>query len=291
MDPVTVEEFIPRFGDMEANVRRLAREYAAAYPFPHAVFDDFLDVAVFKAAVAEFPPVDEAFWTNYLHVNSRKHGNTHAETWPTPLRNIAVVLTSDRFVEFIERLTGHDELVADWSMDGGGLHASRPGGFLNIHTDFTSHHTNHHWRRSVNVLVYLNETWLDGWGGDLQFWSADMKRCDATIAPVGNRVVVFTTDERSLHGHPDAVACPDGLSRQSMALYYFRPEPRPPRRSTTYRPRPGEGPARAAAIYLDTKALRLYDIVKRRFRLPDDAASTALSRLQKLRNRVGRRRS
>ena len=31
--------------------------------------------------------------------------------------------------------------MADDTMDGGGLHRSMAGGFLNVHADFSAHHT------------------------------------------------------------------------------------------------------------------------------------------------------
>ena len=36
-----------------------------------------------------------------------------------------------------------------------------------------------------------------------------------------NRAVVFDTSNKSYHGHPTPLACPDGESRKSLALYYY----------------------------------------------------------------------
>src|SRR5205807_3288600 len=149
----------------------------------------------------------------------------------------------------LEQLTGIDNLLIDESMEGGGLHQSMAGGFLNVHADFTVHPHNLHWRRRVNLLLYLNDEWPSEWGGGLELWSTDMKRCETLIEPVGNRVVVFSTDANSFHGHPTPMQCPPGVARRSLALYYFTEEAKPQIRSTEYRARPGEGP-RAALIYL-----------------------------------------
>lgn len=288
---MNVDDYVFNFSSMEANVSELAVRYASADPFPHIVLDDVLDRDVFKLAGNEFPAVDESFWTNYVHVNSRKYGNTKAETWPPALQEIARALTSDRFVRFLNDLTGHVELAADWSMDGGGLHQSLPGGFLNVHTDFSSHHTHPELRRCVNVLMYFNESWDESWGGDLQLWSPDMKSCERRIAPIGNRMVIFTTNETSFHGHPERLACPADETRRSMALYYFQRDHANGHRSTTYRARPTDGRAEAARIYVDTKLLRAYDVVKRRFDLPDDGASQVLRRVRNVRGRLRRPRS
>ena len=108
-----------------------------------------------------------------------------------------------------------------------------------------------------------------------------MKRREQTIAPLGNRVVIFNTDPDAFHGHPDPLRCPPGTARQSMALYYFTLENDPFVRSTEYRARPGDG-LRAVPIYLDKQALRIYDRVKRRLGLSDHAVSGFLRRLERL---------
>jgi 2OG-Fe(II) oxygenase superfamily len=264
---------------LEAALPELRERYRSAKPFPHVVLDGFLFPEVAKRAAEEFPPVDPELWINWVHVNERKYGNRDPKTWGPTLRAIATELNSPRFVEFLGALTGIDGLLIDESMEGGGLHQSLPGGFLNIHADFTVHPHHRNWRRRLNLLLYFNGDWPAEYGGELEFWSSDMKRRERTIAPVGNRVVIFNTDPDAFHGHPEPVRCPPDTSRQSMALYYFTPENDPLVRSTEYRARPGDG-WRALPIYLDKQALRLYDGVKRRFGLSDDAASGLLRRVE-----------
>ena len=48
-----------------------------------------------------------------------------------------------------------------------------------------------------------------------------MKYCGKKIAPNFNRMVIFSTNDFSNHGHPDPITCPDDISRKSIALYYF----------------------------------------------------------------------
>jgi hypothetical protein len=272
------------FAAIEQGITARRERYLAARPFPHTVIDDLLPEATFRAAAQEFPDVDEEIWTNWVHVNSRKFGNAEPDTWPPTLRAVARGLTSPRFVAWLEAVTGHEHLIADWSMDGGGLHQSGAGGFLNVHADFTSHHVHKNWRRRVNVLLYLNEHWDPSWGGALELWSPDMQRCAERIEPLGNRMLVFTTSESSFHGHPDPMSCPPDVYRRSLALYYYVAEKRPLHRSTDYRARPGDG-LHAVAIYLDKKALQAFDLLKRRFRLSDAAASRLLRTIRRLSGR------
>ncbi len=263
-------------GRLEADLDRLRATYQSATPYPHIVLDHFLEPTAVSAAIEEFPPLDPDRWNNYLHTNERKFSNTDPETWGPTLQQILKELNSPRFVEFVGRLIGVDDLLADPTLEGGGLHQSTTGGYLNIHADFTVHPGNHKWQRRANLLLYLNdEDWKPEYGGDLELWSADMKRCVEKVSPLRNRVLIFTTDVDSFHGHPDPLRCPVGVARRSMALYYFSVEDEPHVRSTEYRARPGDG-LHGLSIYADTQMLRAYDWAKRHLGISDQSASKVL---------------
>jgi Rps23 Pro-64 3,4-dihydroxylase Tpa1-like proline 4-hydroxylase len=266
----------------EAALPELASRYASAAPFPHIVLDDVLRPDALAAAYADFAAIDGTHWTNYLHLNERKYANTDRTTWGPTLQAITAELSSPAFVDFLAVLTGIPGLQPDPDLDGGGLHRSLAGGFLNVHADFTAHHTRPRWRRRVNLLLYLNPTWDPAWGGELQLWSKDMQRAEATVEPYGNRMLLFTTDVDSYHGHPEPLRFPEGSARQSLALYYFTEEDDVVAHATNYRARPGDG-ARRALIYLDKKALQGYDVAKRRLHLSDGLVSRTLGLLNRQR--------
>lgn len=261
---------------LERNIERLHREYQSATPYPHIVIDDFLEPNALRAAIDEFPPLEPERWNNYLHVNERKFSNTDPTTWGPTLQRILEELNSPSFVRFVGDLLGVDDLIADPSLEGGGLHQSERGGFLNIHSDFTVHPHNRTWQRRANILLYLNEDWKPEYGGDLELWNADMTECVEKVSPIANRVLIFTTDPTSFHGHPEPMLCPEGVARRSLALYYFTVEQQPMVRSTEYRSRPGDG-ARSILIFADKELLRAYDWVKRHLGLSDQFASKLLS--------------
>jgi hypothetical protein len=258
----------------------LAREHAAAYqaaePYPHAQFDHFLEPWAAEKAMHAFPKVGGQGWIHYLHVNEKKHGLNKMDRIPGFLQEVIRVLNSEAFVRYLSELTGIPGLLPDPSLEGGGLHQSQRGGFLNIHADFTVHPHRRNWRRRVNVLVYLNEGWLEEYGGELELWSRDMKACVRKISPVFNRCVIFNTDEDSYHGLPEPINCPENMTRKSIALYYFTEEESAPRkRATNYRARPGDG-LRAVWIYLDKQLVNVYNTVKGRLGINDDFVSRVL---------------
>lgn len=272
------------FAALEADLESKAESYRQARPFPHIVLDDVLRPEAFEAAAAAFPGIRDEFWKGYLHLNETKYANSEPDTWREPLRSLAHEFCSPEFVEFLHRLTAIDDLLPDWSMDGGGLHQTLRGGHLNIHADFSTHHTHQDWARRVNILLYLNREWQDEWGGHLELWDKGMTARQAVVAPRGNRMLVFTTSLDSFHGHPDPLTCPDGVARRSMALYYFTKEDAAVRRSTNYRPRPDDG-LKKVAIGADRIAVDMYDRAKRRLGLSDEKVAGALAKVDRFRRR------
>ncbi|EWT02884.1 proline hydroxylase [Intrasporangium oryzae NRRL B-24470] len=272
------------FASLNDDLDAKAEQYAAADPFPHIVIDGVLREDVFAAAAAEFPAIRDPFWKGYLHVNETKYANTQPDTWGQTLTAVAREFVSADFVAYLERLTGIAGLIADWSMDGGGLHQTLRGGHLNIHADFSTHHTHDNWARRVNILLYLNEEWREDWGGRLELWDKDMTAVRGGVTPKGNRMLVFTTSQDSFHGHPDPLTCPEDVARRSMALYYFTEESEAVRRSTDYRARPDDG-IKKVAIWADKNAVDLYDRAKRRLGISDDTVQRWLARVDRLRRR------
>ena len=130
------------------------------------------------AVYAEFDAIDDDTWRKYLHVNERKYANTDASTWGPVLQPGGRGFASDRFLALPRRAHRVRRPDRRPHLDGGGLHRSLGGGYLNVHADFTAHHVHQHWRRRVNLLLYLNREWQPEWGGDLELWSKDMERCE-----------------------------------------------------------------------------------------------------------------
>ncbi|MGZ6909040.1 MAG: 2OG-Fe(II) oxygenase [Acidimicrobiia bacterium] len=264
---------------LETQLPELAESHRNASPFPFTILDDFLVPGAAEQAAAEFPDRDGG-WMAYVHWNERKYANTMPETWTPLLRDIVDELQSPRFVSYLEKLSGIDNLICDETLEGAGLHQTRRDGFLNVHADFTVHPKRRTWRRRLNLILFLNEDWPPEWGGSLELWAKDMSRAEHTVAPVLNRAVIFDTSADSFHGYPDALTCPEERTRCSVALYYYTEEAAPVVRSTEYRARPGER-MRAIPIFLDKTALRVYDALKRHLKISDAGMSRILRKFDR----------
>ena len=269
--------------DLRERFSVLKTEFATAHPYQHVVVDNFLPENVFQQAMTDFDVVSKEQWTGYLHVNERKFANSNPDTWGPTLQQIANELNSPEFVSLLEELTGIPNLLIDPTFEGGGLHQSLRGGFLNMHADFTVHPHQRQWKRRLNLLLYCNENWLPEYGGGLELWDATMSHAEKVVQPLGNRVLIFATDATSFHGHPDPLQCPDGVARRSMALYYFTYEDKPNVRSTEYRARPNDG-SKGILIYLDKMILRIFDKAKRRLGISNSFANRVLRLIDRVRH-------
>lgn len=253
------------------------QDFKNATPFKHIVIDHFLNEDVANSIYSHFPDVDTEGWIHYLHFNENKHGLNKRNLIPAPILNVIDYLNSTEFVSQLSSFTGIPNLVADPSLEGGGIHQTKRGGKLNVHADFTAHPHHPHWRRRLNVLIYFNKDWIPEYNGYLELWSTDLKVCTHKISPDFNRCVMFATAKDSFHGVPDELLCPESNSRKSLALYYYTIEEKVTEKaSTNYQPRPSDGWTKRLLIVADKKMVSIYTMVKGILGINDDFISKLL---------------
>ncbi len=204
-------------------------EYGTAVPFPHIVIDDLLDTKVVAYLASLFPDVQPevdqgAVAHLQLEDGSRaqlgKHWISRELSVDGAFRRLYWELNSAPFIRFLQCLSGIPDLLPDPYLLGGGIHQTERDGFLEVHADF-SRHPDLDLARRLNVLIYLNQDWPEEYGGELELWPQDMSACARSIAPLGGRCVIFNTTRESFHGHPRPLTCPPGVTRKSVALYYY----------------------------------------------------------------------
>lgn len=252
LDPI-VEGDSVRFdhaGCQEAG-RKFASAYKSAGPFPHICLDDFIPCEILKEISKSFPKDDDGL--SFSRSQEMLKTQFHPEKIDNNIsRNFIYSLNSEPFISFLSELTGINGIIPDPYFVGGGIHETKRGGCLGIHADFNNHKIMNV-RRRLNLLIYLNENWQSDFGGDLELWSKDMKKCEKKISPIIGRCVIFNTDLDSMHGHPDPLNCPEENSRKSIALYYYTSQVDlndQPDRTTNFRPRAGTGDKLDRAVAL-----------------------------------------
>lgn len=200
--------------------------YSQNRPIPHIYIDNFFPVGLLHDIVNEFPayttgkdPADPRWIKSEINCQFRKLEITPQNFGPVTSYFISQ-LQSSTFIRFLEILTGISSLLPDPHLYGAGPHQTLSGGHLSVHLDYNFNENLQMWRR-VNVFIYLNDDWEEDWGGHLELWDANMTTKVTAIAPLFNRLVVFTASEISWHGHPEPLRCPSHRDRKSIALYYY----------------------------------------------------------------------
>jgi len=219
MQAMTMDRFLP-LARMKELAASAYQTYSKAAPFPHIVFDNFFDPALVELVLAEFPRPDAIRWQQFDNEREIKLASATESSFGPTTRLLLYHLNSITFLEFLSAVTGISNLISDPSFEGGGLHQILPGGKLGVHADFNRHRT-YGLDRRLNLLLYLNKDWREEYGGHLQLWDRDMTACGAKVLPLFNRVMIFGTTDFTYHGHPDPLQCPEGMTRKSLALYYF----------------------------------------------------------------------
>jgi 2OG-Fe(II) oxygenase superfamily len=216
---LTIDRFLPLSRMKELSASGYST-YISAAPFPHLVVDNFFDPDLIDLVLSEFPKPGAIRWQQFDNDREIKLASAAESSFGPITRLFLYHLNSITFLEFLSAVTGIPDLISDPRFDGGGLHQIVRGGKLGIHADFNRHRA-YNLDRRLNLLLYLNKDWREDYGGHLQLWDRDMTRCAAKILPVFNRMMVFGTTDFTYHGHPDPLQCPEGMTRKSLALYYF----------------------------------------------------------------------
>lgn len=217
--------FATKLNNINENIKN---QYQNNNPFNHIVLDDFVeDKNYLKQVLSEFDEYNLWGWDSSKY-SSENQVKKFFSPWcdenildmPTKTKKLIDYLNSDEVIKKIEYLTGINGLKADSFLLGGGMHRIDSSGKLSIHADSSKHAKTNLYRR-VNLLLYLNENWQESWGGTLQLWDKTLTNMDVEIQPVFNRAVLFSTTKDSYHGHPHPLNTPEGVSRYSIALYYY----------------------------------------------------------------------
>jgi Rps23 Pro-64 3,4-dihydroxylase Tpa1-like proline 4-hydroxylase len=221
------------------NRLELNAEYKDNNPYPHIVIDNFLNEDVAKELVSYAKSLKLANCTSaraskrWAYKPNQKKPKTHTgnkygyskiENFPENIQSILKSLTSNDFVKKLEHLTGINDLISNnVALAGAGFHKILNHGFLNLHTDFNNYTDKNlgSLDRRINLLVYLNPDWKEEYGGHLWLCNKKTKKIGNKVLPILNRCVIFSTTNKSIHGHPESLSVPKHVTRDSLALYYY----------------------------------------------------------------------
>jgi hypothetical protein len=204
-----------------SHLDRLRDSIVAAKPFPHLVVDDWFNRDLLALINEEF----DLYAKPDIEVVRSKHEETYrsrplARLGPASLLYFGIV-NSGWFVSTLSHLTGVRALIPDVGLEGGGLHETRAGGTFGVHRDFDAHLHNG-LKQELVFITFLNADWnANEWGGQLELWDGHANSPVRVIDPTAGRTVLMRHGPNSYHGHPAPLTPPSGLTRRSVASYYY----------------------------------------------------------------------
>ncbi len=236
--PIDPEHLLLDYKDAKASGSQVAETYQSAEPYNHICIDNFLPMEIIEKVREDIQTMPEG---QSFDAAAEKFKTQYSpDRLPDYTRHLFQMFNGRAFIQFLEEMSGIKGLIPDPYYVGAGIHKTLNGGYLNIHADFNVHKQMRVERR-LNVLIYLNPPWKEEWGGSFEVWDKPMEKKVASFAPTENRMCCFSTSSDSWHGNPEPVNHPDGLPRQSIALYYYTATWDDSRveHSTLFKPRPG----------------------------------------------------
>lgn len=197
-------------------------------PYKHLVIDNFLPEQLAEKCLKHFPSVSDSCWEyssdTDIEVKYRSQWKSEFDI-PDGIIDVVRILNSSLMLHAISERFGIGKVMPDPYFTGGGLNITTRGGLLDVHVD-GNYHDASGLNRRFNALLYLNKNWNSEWGGQFGIYDETGTNCLKKIEPIFNRLFIFNTHDRSFHGLPDPLNCPENVERKSIILYYYTKEPR-----------------------------------------------------------------
>lgn len=210
-----------------------AEKYLRQSPYPYAIFDGLFSESLLNEVDQEVERAEykkDVREISEIEVKTRSNFEDN-EALPKNIKSVFEIINGGKFLTAVSRLTGIPGLISDPYYDGGGVNVIENGGTLAVHVDGTTQHRLSLCRR-INAILFLNDDWDKDWNGYHEQWEyinrnlspfdADQEwRCVRKILPKRNRLLVFTTNDHSWHGHAGLLDIPEGVKRKSLIAYYY----------------------------------------------------------------------
>ena len=217
-------------------VDSVSAKYNEQSPYPFMCFDNlFSDDLIDKINMEIDDPsfAKDVREIEGIEVKTRSDFEDN-ESIPPSSKSVFDVLNGGKFLNLVTHLTGINGLISDPYYDGGGINIIQNNGTLAVHVDGTTQHRMNLSRR-INAILFINDKWDENWNGFHEQWvylnqelspldENQQWRCIRKIRPKKNRLMIFTTNDHSWHGHAGVLKIPDGVERRSLITYYYTNE-------------------------------------------------------------------
>ena len=210
------------FGEWINNLENLKKEFKESKFGGHVIIDNFLDNNFIEKIYNNFPSNYENFHL-YKNPLEYKYAFDKIDELSDEFQNLFLKLGDDFFLEKISEITNINELEKDKYLHGAGLHVHPQYGRLHLHLDYEKHpkYIEKLKERRLNLILYLSKDWKEEWNGATELWNEDLTEKIETCKIKFNRALIFKTTEKSWHGLPEKIMCPENVYRKSLAYYWI----------------------------------------------------------------------
>ena len=198
------------------------KKFNTAKPFEYIIIDNFLKEEIANKIENQFPTNLEDYYC-YNNPLEIKYAYDNISNMSHDLQNVFYSLCSIKILDVLKHITDNNKLEYDPTCHGSGLHLHPNNGRLNMHLDYEKHPFLKNKQRYLNIILYLSKNWKEEWGGETELWNEDMSECKVKSKIKFNTALIFKTTEKSWHGLPEPIKCPDNIFRKTLACYYLVP--------------------------------------------------------------------
>jgi hypothetical protein len=187
--------------------------------------DGILDTQFAEKLQKEILNIPDEAWDRYENPFEQKFTLRDKFRFPSLLSTLFSELTSELFVKQLSDIVGYD-LILDETRNFWGVHKYGPGDKLDIHVDAGLHPTMD-LKKQITLGIYLSSDWKEEYGCELEIWKGDQKSIQEKIiciAPIFNRLVLFTCNDVSWHGNPEPCISPSDSTRVFVTISYLSDE-------------------------------------------------------------------
>jgi hypothetical protein len=202
-------------------------EYNKIKPFPYTSQDNILNEDFANNLQREIINIPEEAWDRYENPFESKFTLRDKYNFPENLKKLFEELESEEFIIMLSNICGF-KLFRDPTRNFWGVHKYNNGDKLDIHVDAGLHPTTKQ-KKQVTFGIYLSANWKEEYGCELEIWRGDNAESNeaklyekvASIAPMFNRMVMFTCNDYAWHGNPEPAKCPEDSKRIFITISYL----------------------------------------------------------------------
>lgn len=206
---------------------QISSEEYQKQPFPHIFQDNILNEKYAKQLQEEILAIPQEAWDRYSNPFEDKWTLRDKYAFPPLLQQLFEELESDKVVEELSRICEY-KLLLDPTRNFWGVHTYNNGDKLDIHVDAGLHPVTKQ-KKQLTLGLYLSANWKAEYGCELEIWKGECAGLEmpklvekvTSIAPLYNRMILFTCTDYAWHGNPEPVQGPDDAKRIFITISYL----------------------------------------------------------------------